>query len=181
MITAKIFLALFLSLFYTSCAYAISEESVKAAFLERFTMFIQWPKPIDSYTICIYNDDLFAQTLQKNYSSRLFNNRPLKVISLHSGDSSDEMLKCHILYFRSSKPHQNEAVINMLRKNNVLIISDDDDDAKRGAMIGFYLEKNMFRFVINQRDLENANLKVSYKLLNFATVIEPTGGQNATK
>jgi len=179
--TAKILSAFFLSLFYTSSAYAISEESVKAAFLERFTMFIQWPKQIEFYSVCIYNDDLFAQTLQKSYSSRLFNNRPLKVISLHSGDSSDEMLKCHILYFRNSKPQQSEAVVNTLRKNNVLIISDDDDDTKRGAMIGFYLEKNMFRFVINQRDLENANLKVSYKLLNFATVIEPTGRENAAK
>ena len=177
----KVYSALFFSLFYSISLFAISEETIKVAFLERFTMFIQWPKPIDSYTVCIYNDDPFAQTLQKNYSSRLFNNRPLKVISLHTGESPDEMLKCHILYFRSSKPHQNEAFINTLRKNNVLIISDDDDDAKRGAMIGFYLEKNIFRFVINQRNLEDARLSASYKLLNFATVIEPTGGQNAAK
>lgn len=173
---AKLFAFSFFFLYFTASLHAISEESIKAAFLERFTMFIQWPKPIDSYTICIYDDDIFAQTLQKNYTNRLFNNRPLKVISLHEGDSSEEMLKCHILYFRGSKPHQNEALLNTLHKNNVLIISDDNDDTKRGAMIGFYLQNNTFRFVINQRNLENANLAVSYKLLNFATVIEPTGG-----
>lgn len=174
--TTKLFAAVFFLLFSISSAFAISEENVKAAFLERFTMFIRWPKPIDAYTICIYNDDVFAQTLQKNYASHLFNNRPLKVISIHEGDSSEEMLKCHILYFRGSKPHQNEGLLSALRKNNVLIISDDDDDAKRGAMIGFYLQNNAFKFVINQRNLENANLNASYKLLNFATVIEPTGG-----
>lgn len=160
---------------------AFSEDSVKAAFLERFTMFIQWPKPIDAYNVCIYNDDIFAKTLEKSYSSRLFNNRPLKVIPLNIGDPSGEMIKCHILYYRGSKPNQNESFLNMLRKNNVLVISDDDGDTRQGAMIGFYLEKNAFRFVINQRNLENANLNVSYKLLNFATVIEPTGSQNAIK
>lgn len=172
----KIFAAILFSLCCTTSLLAISEDSIKAAFLERFTMFIQWPKPVDSYTICIYDDELFAQTMQKSYSNRLFNNRPLKIISLKTGDSLDEMQKCHILYFRSSKPHQNETLLNTLRKNNVLIISDDDGDTKRGAMIGFYLQNNAFRFVINQRNLENANLNVSYKLLNFATVIEPTGG-----
>lgn len=174
--TTKLLAAVFFSCFCITSVFAISEESIKAAFLERFTMFIKWPKPIDAYTICIYDDDLFAQTLQKNYSTHPFNSHPLKVISLHEGDSSDEMLKCHILYFRGSKPHQNEALLSALRKNNVLIISDDGDDAKRGAMIGFYLQNNAFKFVINQRNLENANLNASYKLLNFATIIDPTGG-----
>lgn len=163
-------------LYYDVALFAVSEESIKSAYLERFTMFIQWPKPVDTYNICIYNDDDFAKTLQKTYSSRLFNNRPVKVASLHSGDSSNEMLKCHILYFRGSKPPQNEVLLSALRKNSVLIISDNDDDTRQGAMIGFYLENNMFRFVINQRNLENANLSASYKLLNFATVIDPTGG-----
>ncbi|MDD5716974.1 MAG: YfiR family protein [Sulfuricurvum sp.] len=172
----KIFTAAFLLFFQTVSLFALSEESIKSAYLERFSMFIQWPKPIETYTVCVYNDDSFAQSLQKTYSNRLFNNRPLKVISLDAGASSEAMLKCDILYYRGSKPHQNETLLNALQKNNVLIISDDDNDAKRGAMIGFFLQNNSFRFVINQRNLEKANLNVSYKLLNFATVIEPTGG-----
>jgi len=175
--TAKKFVVLLSLFLYCDVAlFAVSEESIKLAYLERFTMFIQWPKPIDTYNVCIYNDDDFAKTLQKTYSSRLFNNRPVKVTSLHYGDSPHEMLKCHILYFRGSKPPQNETLLSALRKNSVLIISDDGDDTRQGAMIGFYLENNMFRFVINQRNLENANLNASYKLLNFATVIDPTGG-----
>ncbi|MFY9142173.1 YfiR family protein [Sulfuricurvum sp.] len=177
----KAFTAVFFSLFCAVSLLAVSEESIKAAYLERFTMFIQWPEPIESYTVCIYNDNLFAKSLQKSYSSRLFNNRPLKVISLNVGDPLNEMMKCNILYFRGSKPNQNENVLSLLRKNNVLLISDDDRDTRQGGMIGFYLENNMFRFVINQRNLENARLNASYKLLNFATVIEPTGSQNASK
>lgn len=176
-----IFASAFFFLYLTTPLLAISEDSIKAAYLERFTMFVEWPKPITSYNVCIYNDDTFARSLQKSYSSRLFNNRPLNVIPLNVGDASEEMLKCHILYFRGSKPNQSESFLNMLRKNNVLVISDDDGDTRQGAMIGFYLEKNAFRFVINQRNLENARLNVSYKLLNFATVIEPTGSQNAPK
>jgi len=174
--TSKAFLIALFFFLYTTSLSAVSEESIKAAYLERFTMFIQWPKPIDSYYICVVDDDAFAQNLQKMYSNRLFNNRPLKVTALHEGDTFDAMFKCHILYFRGTKPQQNESLLNTLRKNNVLIISDSDEDAKRGAVIGFYLQNNTFRFVINQRNAEKANLNVSYKLLNFATVIEPTGG-----
>jgi hypothetical protein len=156
--------------------YALSEETIKSAYLERFAMFVKWPKPVESYSVCIYNDEEFAGTLRKNYSSRLFNGRPLTVISLKVGEGTDAMQKCHILYFRGSKPYQNETILNSLRKNSVLVISDNDGDTKQGAMIGFYLENNTFRFVLNQRNFDNANLDVSYKLLNFATVIEPTGG-----
>lgn len=178
---ANFFTAVLLLFYHTTPLLAISEESIKSAYLERFTMFIQWPKPIDTYNVCIYNDDAFAKALQQNYSSRLFNTRPMKVITLDIGDPIENMMKCHILYFRGSKPPQNENQLSALRKNNVLLISDNNGDTRQGAMIGFYLQNNMFRFVINQRNLENANLNVSYKLLNFATVIEPTGSQNAIK
>jgi hypothetical protein len=178
---SKFFAAVLFSLCGTVSLLALSEESIKAAYLERFALFIQWPKSVESYTVCIYNDNDFARTLQQNYSSHLFNSRPINVISLKTGDPSEEMFNCHILYFRGSKPSQNESLLSALRKNNVLIISDDGADTRKGAMIGFYLEHNTFRFVINQRNLENANLTASYKLLNFATVIEPTGSQNAIK
>jgi YfiR/HmsC-like len=177
----KLFASAIFCLYHATSLLAISEESIKAAYLERFAMFIQWPKPIESYNVCVYNDNAFAGALQKNYASRLFNNHPLNVIPIDIGTPEDQTLKCHILYFRNSKPNQHESYLNALRKNNVLVISDDDDDTKKGAMIGFYLENNMFRFVINQRNLEDSHLNASYKLLNFATVIEPTGGYNATK
>lgn len=177
----KFFVSVLFSLCGAASLLALSEESIKAAYLERFALFIQWPKSVESYNVCVYNDADFARTLQKNYSSRLFNNHPINVISLKSGDPSEEMFSCHILYFRGSKPSQNENLLNALHKNNVLIISDDDADTRKGAMIGFYLLHNTLRFVINQRNLENANLTASYKLLNFATVIEPTGSQNAIK
>lgn len=169
----------FLSVLFCLCSaaslYALSEDAIKSAYLERFAMFVTWPKPVESYSVCIYDDEKFARTLQKNYSSRLFNGHPLKVISLKVGEGTEAMQKCNILYFRGSKPYQNETILNTLRQHSVLVISDNDSDTKEGAMIGFYLENNTFRFVLNQRNFANANLDVSYKLLNFATVIDPTG------
>jgi len=172
----KVFVVAFFFFFFQAVSlFAISEENLKIAYLERFAMFIQWPTPIESYRICINNDDAFAKMLQESYSSRLFNNRPVTVTSFKIGDNQEEMMQCHILYFRGSKPNQNENFLNTLQKHNVLIISDEYDDTRKGAMIGFYLQDNKFRFVINQRNLKNAQLNISYKLLNFATVIEPTG------
>lgn len=171
---------LFLSPFI-SPLFAVSEENIKAAYLERFAMFIEWPKPIKSYNICIYNDSVFSKMLQKSYDSHLFNDRPATVIPLFPGSSVEEMSECHILFFRTAKPAQNEGQLNLLRKNNVLLISDEASDVKKGASIGFYLENNAFRFLLSQRNLEAANLKASYKLLNFATLIDPTEGKNAAK
>jgi len=175
----------FVYLLFLSCSisplFAMSEENIKIAYLERFALFIEWPKPIKTYNICIFNDSSFSKTLQKSYDSRLFNDRPLTVIPILPGSSVEEMSKCHILFFRTEKPAQNEKQLSILQKNNVLLISDEASDARKGASIGFYLENNVFRFLLNQQNLEAANLKASYKLLNFASVIDPTEGKNASK
>lgn len=159
----------------TTAMYALSEESIKAAYLERFAMFIEWPNPIEQYNVCVYNDDAFVTTLERAYASRNFNNRPLNILSLAAGASSQDLSACTILYYRGSKPAQNSAQLSKFQKNSVLVVSDDKDDAKKGGMISFYLEKNAYRFVINQRNLTNAKLNASYKLLNFATVIDTVG------
>ncbi len=159
----------------SSSLHALSEEAIKAAYLERFAMFIEWPHPIKNYHVCIYNDPVFATLLQNTYASRPFNKMSLKVTALEAGSPVEEMSKCHMVYYRGSKPAQNEKQLAQLQKNHILTIGDSENDPKKGAIIGFYLEKNNFRFIINQRNLENASLSASYKLLKFATIIEPTG------
>lgn len=171
----KLAIALILQLCTVSLLQAHPEERIKAAYLERFAMFIQWPYPIEKYNVCIYEDKSFANLLSKNYQSALFNNRPLNVIPLAAGASAETLGTCHILYYRGSKPNQNTATLNHLQNTHVLVISDDADDAKSGGMLSFYLQNNSYRFMINQRNLTNANLSASYKLLNFGTVIEPVG------
>ncbi|MDP3300623.1 MAG: YfiR family protein [Sulfuricurvum sp.] len=176
MITHPKFTALLLlQLCTVSIVHALSEEHIKAAYLERFAMFIQWPQPIEKYNVCIYEDKGFANVLEKSRPSNLFNNRPLNVIPLSSGTSAETLGTCHILYYRGSKPNQNTAILNHLQNKHVLVISDDADDAKKGGMLSFYLQNNSYRFIINQRNLTNANLSASYKLLNFGTVVDPVG------
>lgn len=166
-------IALILQFCAASILMALSEEHIKAAYLERFAMFIQWPEPIQKYNVCIYEDRNFANILEKSRQSELFNNRPLNVIPLSSGTSTETLGTCHILYYRGSKPNQNSSTLNHLRNKHVLVISDDPDDAKKGGMLSFYLQNNFYRFMINQRNLNNSNLSASYKLLNFGTVIDP--------
>lgn len=78
----KIILPLLLVLCTAGVLQASSEENIKAAYLERFAMFIECPNPIPEYNVCVYNDDAFGNTLEKMYASRRFNNRPVKVLSL---------------------------------------------------------------------------------------------------
>lgn len=158
----------------TSVVHALSEETIKAAFLERFAMFIQWPHPIERYNVCIYNDQPFANVLRNTYTNRAFNKMPLNVVALDAGSSVHEMSECHILYYRGMKPLQNDKQLLHLQKNHVLTISDNDSDPKKGAIVGFKLDNNSYRIIINQRNLEKASLDASYRLLNFATIIEPT-------
>ncbi len=171
----KFVLWLVLHLCVASMLQALSEANIKAAYLERFAMFIQWPHTVEKYNVCVYEDRSFANVLEKSYKSGLFNNRPLNVIPLTAGASAETLGTCHILYYRGSKPNQNIATLNHLQEKNVLVISDDADDVKRGGMLSFYIQNNAYRFVINQRNLQNAELSASYKLLNFATVVDPVG------
>lgn len=171
----KLAIALMLELWTASMLMALSEEHIKAAYLERFAMFIQWPQPIEKYNVCVYEDKSFANVLEKSNGSRLFNNRPLSVIPLSAGALPETLGTCHILYYRGSKPNQNTTILNYLHNKHVLIVSDDPDDAKKGGMLSFYIQNNSYRFLINQRNLNNANLLASYKLLNFGTVVDPIG------
>jgi hypothetical protein len=166
---------LLLHLLTATMLQALSEESIKITYLERFTMFIQWPNPIEQYNVCVYNDRNFADIFEKNYKSRLFNNRPLNVIPLSTGASEETLGTCHLLYYRGSKPSQNSATLKHLQKKHVLIISDDADDVHRGGTFSFYLQNNGYRFIINQRNLRDSELTASYKLLNFATIVDPIG------
>jgi len=174
----KVLITFFLFLELTSL-HAISENKIKEVYLERFSMFITWPQEIDTFKVCVYNDREFALSLQNNYHSKQFNKHSVEVIPLTLGVSKSETQGCHMLYIRNIKLKRQKAFIDALEKKNMLIISDDYDDIYDGSMISFYLDNNKFRFVINQDNLNSAQLKASYKLLKFATVINSKGDRNA--
>ena len=169
----------FLLFFEIPTLHAISENQIKEVYLERFSMFITWPQKINTFKVCVYNDKEFAQSLQNNYQSKQFNKRPIEVVPLTLGVSQSKTDGCHMLYIRNIKLKRKKAFIDGINKKNMLIISDEYDDIHDGSMISFYLDQNKFRFVINQDNLNSAQLKASYKLLKFATVINSKGGKHA--
>src|ERR1043166_9287021 len=100
---AKGLAALCLALMQGSVAAAGSESlenSVKAAYLAKFVLYIEWPStaftsPNSPLTLCIAGEDPFGPVLDRAVGDRGFGNREMvvvrpKVIGRDSG--------CHILY-----------------------------------------------------------------------------------
>lgn len=164
------FIILLLLLQATS-SFASSKDQIKKIYLERFVMFIEWPYEIKTFNMCIYDDRKFAKSIKKSYKKNLFNGYPLKVKSIKKSDEEIDISECHIFYMRST----DDIEIKNFKNIGTLLISDNYDDIYEGCMISFYQDGKKSRFVINQKNLNDANLKVSYKLLDFAKVIDPIG------
>ncbi|QSZ42412.1 DUF4154 domain-containing protein [Sulfurimonas aquatica] len=151
---------------------AISEDEIKQIYLEKFSMFIEWPQDIERFNICIYNDKKFAISLQDKYESKKFSNYDLRITPLSIGEHNIESKECNMLYIRNTNYAQEITFVNNISSENILIISDNYDDIYRGSMISFYLKDNKLKFVINNEVLKKASLKASYKLLKFAKVVQ---------
>lgn len=161
------------------------EYKLKAAFINRFAMFIDWPaeknpEEDDPYIIGVIGEDPFKKHLD-DITSKPIRGRSV-VIERFAGmsikeDSGkhpkiDEIRKCHILYISTSEKKSVGLLIDQLKDHNVLTISDMSDFIDHGGIIQFINEDQKVRFAINLKIAKAENLEIRSKLLRLAKDIK---------
>lgn len=175
----------FLALMLLDCsgapAFAIganaSEYEVKAAMIYNFGLFVEWPDqsfnsanaPI---SVCVLGEDPFGQSLETNFTGKTIRGRELQVRRLQR---AAELQSCHIAFIAPSERKRLPEIISGIGSASVLTIGDVKDFAEMGGVIGFHTESEKIRFDINVKAAQRANLKISYKLLNLATIYGQEG------
>lgn len=153
-----------------AAAQVAGEYEVKAAFLYNFAKFIEWPAlevPAvpEAFSLCVLGDDPFGGSLERVVRGKTVQDHPL--IVRHLVDV-EEAVRCQILFVTASALGQFRRMLAAVEGAPVLIVGDTEDVVHWGGMVGFHMEGNRVRFVINQAAVERAGLQASSQLLNVA-------------
>jgi hypothetical protein len=148
----------------------VGEYQVKAAFLYNFAKFVEWPPGSFSdgsapLRICVLGQDPFGQELRDITQEKTVNGRKLQVDQVVDLQLARA---CHILFISSSEKAQLTRIFESLRGTDALTVGDVKGFVQQGGMINFVLENARVQFEVNRKAAEQAELKISSKLLSVA-------------
>lgn len=145
------------------------EYAVKAAYLTKFGIYVEWPgatfsSPDSPINLCIAGEDPFGPVLDKAASNQHIGDRAiairrLKTVTRESG--------CQILYIGSADTAYVEKAIEAIRGSAVLTVTDVDSVMTTGV-INFVIKDNRVRFNVDETAATQNDLTLSAKLLSLA-------------
>jgi hypothetical protein len=145
------------------------EYAVKAAYLYKFTPFVEWPPsafagPGSPFNVCVLGDDPFGPSLDQAVGGHMVGDHPVKVRRLQSADSAGD---CHILYVALSRPPQAAAVLSKVRGDPILTVTEQSLGVS-GGVIQFLVRDGHVRFTIDEAAAVANRVVISAKLLSLA-------------
>lgn len=164
------------------------EYDIKAAFLYNFIKFIDWPEINDIND----TEKLIIGVIGKNNFGDAF--KPVQDKKVKGKDTvikyfksfseleknkeeyaktSEEILKCHLIFISSSEKDYISKILNIVDKKSILTVGETKNFLKDGGIINFVLEENKVRFEINLIAAKQSDLTIRSQLLRLAkSVIE---------
>ena len=149
------------------------EYSVKAAYLAKLGIFVQWPRsafdtPQSPVVLCVAGADPFGDTLDKmvegqRVGERLIVVRRLKTVARGSG--------CAILYVGGSDEQSVGQALAAVNGTGVLTVTDNARDA--AAIVDFVNQDGRVRFTIDDQAAAQNGIVVSSHLLGLALSVKP--------
>lgn len=157
---------------FSVCASAVEKEyMLKAGFLYNFARFGSWEQPLNSFkefTICS-SDEHFIEV-----ANGALKNRTIKSLPLHNKliTFNEPSLKgCNLLFVTSNsfEKWQSAKITNL---KNIMVIGESDLFIESGGHIRFFLSGGKIRFEIAPKQLKEANITMSSKVLRLARVVQ---------
>ena len=145
-----------------------AEESVKAAFLYRFTGYVEWPPealPHSAFTFAVIDADAVADELEHFLTDHLVKNMNARVIRAKTPQEASE---AQIVYVGPAYDGDLPALVRALSFRPVLVVTDHDGGLDAGSAVNFLIDDRHVRFEISLAAAERAGLKVSPPLLSVA-------------
>ena len=156
------------------------EYKVKAAFLQRFLKFIDWPadsQPAVGDTIVVgIVDCLPMYDALRALADRPVLGRRLEIRMIH--DSEPWPDGCHVVFVPreiDSQPRSKNSRwrhLEDLRKRPILTVGEDDEFIIDGGTIGFFKQGDHIRFAISKSAIESTGLAFGSDLLRLARLVD---------
>jgi hypothetical protein len=148
------------------------EYQVKAAFIYNFVQFVDWPASAvaddgSPFTIGVLGANPFGDALDRVVEGKTAHGHTLAVRYF---SRIEDVEKCQALFVVSSDQDYLQTLHDKLKGQSVLTIGESDQFLPTGGIIRMYTEEHKVRFEINVDAAEQAELKISSKLLNLAKI-----------
>lgn len=160
---------------YTASALSAgSEYTVKAAFIEKLTHFIDWPanSPLSSsnhvFSLCVIGKNPFAGHLQQ--LSKLTKIKRKKVLFLKIS-SSLEIQRCDLLFIANESSLPINDILKTTKHFPVLSVCDTPGFAEHGCIINFFTLKGRLGFEVNLDRAKASGFNISSRLLKMARIV----------
>lgn len=148
------------------------EYAVKAAYLYKFTPFVEWPpaafaSATSPFTVCVLGADPFGASLDQVLAGRQVGERAVRVRRLQAVDQPEQ---CQILYAAGSKA-QAMAAVNKVKGAPVLTVTEQSLGVS-GAVVQFYVRDGHVRFTLDPQAATANGMTISAKLLSLAAAMQ---------
>ena len=157
----------------------VGEDEIKAAFLQRFLMFISWPEEAiaasDSLVIGVVGDGSTSEAIAKLDGSDVRNQH---VVILRDMDPDAMAARCQVIFIPeiighlARTDHPRWKNLTWLKERPVLTVGEDEDFIAAGGAINFFLQDQRVRFAISSGAVDRAGLTVRSTLMRLAEVVD---------
>lgn len=135
----------------------------QALYLVNFTKNIDWPG--DNVTIGVVGNTktlIELESLVAKYPE----------ISLRKISGGESVDKCQMIFLPTAQSRNFELIQNKIGDLPIVLVTEDEELARKGAEIGFYMEGNKLKFILNKSALNDAGVTVTEKLYDIGKTIE---------
>lgn len=170
-ITRYAFLLLLFCVIHHSVEAQISENEVKAAYIERFTRFIDWPEAFENNTfkIAVFGTNPFNTSLDDLIAVTRIKNQGVKLIYT---SKLDDLTHVNMVFISGSEKKRINEILQAIHHKPILIISDTKGFCELGTHINMYVDENYIRYEINPEAFEKSGLSVNSLLLASAKIVK---------
>ncbi|HBL27533.1 MAG TPA: DUF4154 domain-containing protein [Acidobacteria bacterium] len=149
------------------------EYSIKAAYLFKFTKFVEWPREAfqsdpGHHVFCVYRADPFGEVLDRTLAGKQVEGRTAVVRRVKN---LEELPRCQVVFLAAAEAAGLPKVLTALGETPVLLVGESPGFATRGGMVNFVLRERNVRFEINPRAAAQARLKLDAQLLDLAEIV----------
>jgi hypothetical protein len=142
-------------------------------FLFNFLQFVDWPAnafddPHSPFYVCVLGEDPFGSELDEVMAGERLDGRPI-VVERHNDVA--ETTHCHLVFNAQNAQARRQRSLAALESKPILTVSDADDFAAEGGIIELNVENNRIRLLVNLQAANQAQLRVSSKLLRKSQIV----------
>ncbi len=165
---------LFTFLFFCSAgvqAQQVTDYTVHANIIYRFTKYIDWPidRKSGDFIIGVTGDTPLYGELQTNMVNKKVGNQKIVVKRF---SSSAAAFNCHILFIGEDESSHVKKISSRTAGTAVLLVSESEGLAKKGACINFAIVADRLKLEINKKSIEGRQLGIASELLQLGTIVK---------